>query len=184
MGLCSRQRLSGSGDSSAIGRLIKDKCRVQGGSLDGGEGAAVAGLNPERRTCALLRFAPRLVCAWTRLSSDLSLLPFITALGTPCLVLCPMRLFASAGQLDQAGSNRPAPSNTDAPTQGPDQLLRFRHRASFLAKGITSQCSCTDNSSPLQPHQQSCAVDRPPPAHLPPFQNSVVTPPSPRDELS
>ena len=60
VGLCSRWGLSGSGNHSATGCLRNDKCCVQGCSLDGGEEAAVADLNPERRTCALLWFAAQL----------------------------------------------------------------------------------------------------------------------------
>lgn len=39
---------------------------------------------------------------------------------------------------------------------------------SFLAKGTTSQSSCTGSSSLLQSHQESCAVDRPPLLTYPP----------------
>lgn len=59
VGLCSRQVVRKWGQ--LCDRVSdKDKCCVQGGSLDGGDtGAAAAGLNPERRTeCTLLRFAP------------------------------------------------------------------------------------------------------------------------------
>ena len=72
------------------------------------------------------------------------------------------------GWKQQASSlqhRRPNPGAGPAPAL---QAPRF-----FLAKGITSQCSCTDSSSPLQPHQQSCAMDSPPPLTYPPSRTQL-----------